>query len=251
MVSESFKCPSCGLVQFVEAEQGCGRCGAPSATAPTLLAQPASSFGGPPAGPGPQAPGFGGPPAPKKGLAGWLVGVIVGGAVVVVSGTCCVGFGLYQASQEIGSTAVVAGTDGVAEVTRPAGWVHTPGLNEEATIQIASPMRELYLVVLSESKVDFASGTTMDWYSTLTRDHMAQTGTIRHQSGPTRLIVGGYDAVQWEIHATVDMLNVVFLHTVVDTPGHFHQVLGWTLESRFEGGRGELQSTIESFRLRQ
>jgi hypothetical protein len=60
--------------------------------------------------------------------------------------------------------------------------------------------------------------------------------------------INGNPALQYEIHASVDEIQVTYLHTTLETAEHFHQILAWTLQSRFASNSSELQQVVLSIK---
>jgi hypothetical protein len=53
-------------------------------------------------------------------------------------------------------------------------------------------------------------------------------------TGPVSVTIDGHPALQDELSGTKKGTNIVFLHTTVDDGDHFHQILAWTLKSRWQ-----------------
>ncbi len=146
-----------------------------------------------------------------------------------------------------GSGSVLVSTDRQSQITLPKGWKEYRELNDAAEIQVANLAQSMYIIVLSESKEDFDKMTLVQ-HSTLTRKTLVKSITSSQVKGPERLTIGGNPGVQFEISGQFDNTKVVYLHTTVETPTHFHQILAWTLKSGFEKHRPEMQQVINSFR---
>jgi hypothetical protein len=82
----------------------------------------------------------------------------------------------------------------------------------------------------------------------LTRD--ATVGNMKDSSATpsVSVTIDGNPALQDEISGTADNVKIVFLHTTVERAGHFHQILAWTLKSRWESKKARLQEVTRSFR---
>lgn len=145
-------------------------------------------------------------------------------------------------------TEVVKSFDGKFQVTMPKGWTVRYNLNDAAGIQVANPLKEGYLNVLSQSKADFAD-PTIQWHSETTRTSVLESLTDGQvTAGPTSLTINGKPAVQYEIRGKAEGLKVIYLHTTVDTGEHLHQILAWTLPSYYDDNRPILDSVINSFK---
>lgn len=122
-------------------------------------------------------------------------------------------------------------------------------MHDQGDIQVSRGWDELYLVVLTEAKEDFDE-LDYEEHSDLTRG--ALVGNLKNTgvSAPKQLTIGGLPAVQYEIRGTGFGLNLVYLHTTVDGKDHFHQILAWTLRSKFAKNGPILAKTTASFRER-
>ncbi len=132
------------------------------------------------------------------------------------------------------------------QVTIPSGWKEDRELHESAELQASQRAKELYIIILSESKQDFQQ-MTLEGHSKITRDTLMGNIKSAELSAPVSMTVGGYPAVQYEISGFVDNLGVVYLHTTVESAGSYHQILTWTLKSMAEKNKPILQKVTESF----
>lgn len=143
---------------------------------------------------------------------------------------------------------VLSSSEGNSQITLPEGWVEDRELHEEAQIQASDRSRELYILVLSEDKSDFGSDMTLAKHSEITRGILTDNLTDVSISGPTEVTtVNGNAATQYQIDGTISGINVTYLHTTVETPERYNQVLAWTLPSDFEKNKAEMQQVIASF----
>lgn len=170
-----------------------------------------------------------------------------------VIGILAIVAGAWMACEDLvpGSPKVVQSRDGLTQVVVPASWREQTDLNEEADIQVANLLRELYVIVLSESKQDFDADTTLEEHSEATRSILLEElrdGRVSYAPGPFR--IGGYPAVQYQLRGSVDKIKIVYFHTTVEGPNSFHQIVGWTLLSRLTKNESVLQGVIRSLRVR-
>ncbi len=145
------------------------------------------------------------------------------------------------------TTKTAVSTDGVCQVTLPAGWVTQTDLHDKADLQVANKREELYLIVLSASKLDFED-MSLEGHSKLTRQGLLdsiQNGRIIGE--PKNFNINGLSALQYELRGSANDLNVVYLHTTIEGKNHFHQVLAWTLLSEFDKNKAALESVINTF----
>lgn len=147
-----------------------------------------------------------------------------------------------------GKPIVLTSTDGGFQLTVPGDWRSETALNEQASIQASHRFRETYVVLLTESKRDFTGDMTLEQFTTMTRDAMMSQVRSAATTELKPMTINGNRALEYEITGGVEGLNIVYLITTVETPGHYHQIITWTLPSRLEQYRGTLREVTQSFR---
>jgi hypothetical protein len=146
-----------------------------------------------------------------------------------------------------GSSAVLTSPDGTRQITLPKGWKETRKLHEKADLQGADPANETYAFVLSEKKESFRD-MTLRRYSDVTREAFAKTLANATMTGPKELTINGNAAIQYEIRGATQNLDIVYLHTIVETKRFYNQVMAWTLKSQWDKNERPLRDTVESFK---
>ncbi|HKY63611.1 MAG TPA: hypothetical protein VJR29_09345 [bacterium] len=145
------------------------------------------------------------------------------------------------------ATRKIVSADGHFEITVPGGWKEEKSLNDSADLQASHRPSEMYIVVLSEPKADLDE-MTLEGHSKLTRQALID-GVKKPQLSPAfAMKVGDMAALQYEIRGSMDGVNIVYLHTTAESPNYFHQILAWTVPSRFEKNKETLQKVIAMFR---
>ena len=147
---------------------------------------------------------------------------------------------------EGGSEKTVRSSDGLLEISIPDGWSNVE-LNEAAEIQVGTEEQSAYLIVLIEKKADLF-GWNIDRHSRVTLGSLLADVDLPKISGPKSLKIGAFPAVQYEIRGASGGTNVVYLHTTVETPVLFAQVLAWTVPSQESAMRKQLEKAISSLR---
>jgi hypothetical protein len=142
---------------------------------------------------------------------------------------------------------IVRSTDGCCSVTVPGSWKEEKELNAQANLQASNRLKELYIIVISESKEDF-EGMTLERHSELTRTEFIKSLTTPQVSKASSVIVNQNDGVQYEIAGSINNVKIVAFHTTVETEKYFHQILAWTIKSRVEKNKPVLQKVIQSFK---
>lgn len=138
-------------------------------------------------------------------------------------------------------------TSGKIQITAPRGWKTAENLNDSADFQAVDTANGLYLIVLTDNKVDYVD-MTLEKHSMETLAVLIKPLTSIIKSGPIRFKINGNPAVQYEVRGTIQGLNVVYLHTTVETSAHYQQIVTWQLVSSFESKKQLMQGIINSFR---
>jgi len=172
----------------------------------------------------------------------WHKIIVLTGLCLSLSMTSC-----FLASKGSKGTLSLFSSDGGTQITLPSGWSQLKDLNDKAELQAGNMLQEMYLIVLTEAKEDFVDMTRKK-HSEMTRSILIQSLTSPEMVGPSEIKVGGNPAVQYEIRGVMNNIKVTYLHTTVESPKNFHQVLAWTLRSRFTKNETTLQRAIASFR---
>lgn len=142
----------------------------------------------------------------------------------------------------------ITSADGDFQLNVPQNWKEETELNDVASIQSSNRLQEMYVIVIDESKEDIDESMTLEEYSKLTRNALMKAADSAVIEGPRELTVNKTPFLQYEIQGTVEKIKISYLHTVVETPKHFHQVLAWTLKSKWEKNQAMLKKVVESFR---
>ncbi|MCI0602357.1 hypothetical protein L0156_05035 [bacterium] len=164
------------------------------------------------------------------------------GLVVLLQGPGCA-----LADQKIDAGAVLMDPEKTIQVSIPSGWKEDRDLHDTAELQASNRKKELYIIVLSESKEDFQD-MTLEKHSEITRGTLVKSLAQAQTSAPVTLTVGGHPALQYEIRGFINNLSVVYLHTTVETEKNLHQLLTWTLKSMYDKNKPVLQQVTESFK---
>jgi len=274
-----FNCPKCGQKLEVDTSAGGATVNCPNCSQPLIMPMvvslpPAIPAGVPPAAPAtppPPPPGWasrtGSPYAPrphKPKPVGLIIGitaaVVVGGILMLFAARAVLLPALRVAREQarlakerVTSGQVIRATDGSTEVTVPFGWSAVTNLSPAALLQAACPAGEEYLMVMTEKKSDYP-GMTLEGYSSAVRNQQVAKMPSVKQSGPTELQVNGCRAIQYVLSGTVTgkgvTLALTYQATFLEDATQFHQVLTWTLQSRFEQYRDDLQKIAASFKSR-
>ncbi len=131
-------------------------------------------------------------------------------------------------------------------ISIPASWSTLNDLNEMAEIQVGNLFKEAYTIILSENKMDF-SDMTLQLHSDITRSLIQEGLENYQQSAPEQIKVNNYPAIRYQLSGTVDGTNVIYWHVTIETDDYYHQLLLWSLKSKFDGNKADFNSVINSF----
>jgi hypothetical protein len=141
--------------------------------------------------------------------------------------------------------------DASSQVVLPNGWKAEPELNPLAQIQAANHQQQMYLIVRAQPRANL-DGLTQEEFSERSRQQLKDQLTDVEEAGPSDRItqVGEFDAVQYEIRGSLNDIGVVYLHTTVETPEHFTQILTWTAPTDFARNEAAMQELIQTVEVR-
>jgi len=143
-------------------------------------------------------------------------------------------------------TKVIESSDGSLKLSVPAGW-SPQELNDAAEIQVGDADENAYLIVLIEKKDDLF-GWNIERHSFVTLGKLLSDVDLPKISGPKAMKIGDFPAIQYEGRGAASGTNIVYLHTTIETPDLFAQILAWTVPSKEAANRKKLESAILSVR---
>ncbi|HLW35818.1 MAG TPA: DUF4190 domain-containing protein [Chthoniobacterales bacterium] len=135
-----------------------------------------------------------------------------------------------------------------SKITVSGFWVKRSDLNKHSSLQAAKPDKELYLIVIGDSKTKVPNMTLQQHHQT-TRDHMLKQLNNSSATDPVSTTIDNHPALQDELRGTENGKNVVFLHTTVDEGDSFEQILAWTEKGRWASENQELHNATSSFHI--
>jgi hypothetical protein len=159
----------------------------------------------------------------------------------------CVVTGCAQL-QKLAKPTVLKSPDGKFQLTVPGGWSENAALNDQADIKAANKIEEVYVIVITESKADFAGEMSLDEFTRITRDALIANLEEPDATEPRPATVNGNSARAYDIKGAVKNVKLAYLVTTVETAGHYHQVITWTLQSLKDKNQKMRQEVIDSFR---
>lgn len=146
------------------------------------------------------------------------------------------------------SPQVLTSTDGKYQLTVPGNWKTETELHDQAELQAANRIGELYVIVIRESKEDFSDNTDVAFVTENARSNLREAAANLVMSEPAAVNINGNRALQFEASGEVDNIKAKYLYAIVETPQNFYQIMTWTLTSRFDRNKDVLQGVINSFK---
>jgi hypothetical protein len=143
---------------------------------------------------------------------------------------------------------VITSTDGVSQITVVGGWDSTKGLHKKAQLQASNPFKEMYIVVFTEKK-DQYPGLSLTDYAKTTHKNLIKSLASGSAMPGVQLTLDGNNAIQNEIRGiTAGNSKITYIHTNVETPMYFHEILAWSPQAKFKQNRYALDSVVKSFK---
>ena len=142
----------------------------------------------------------------------------------------------------------ITSDSGAVSITAPGSWNEDLELSDDADIQASDIGSESYLIVFAEPKSDFPGDATLTEYTKVTRDNVL--ASLEGGSQPRaakRPEINGMPAIQSYLFGTISGQGVAYVHTAIETPTRFVQVVSWTLRSNWEQNKETLYGVAGSF----
>ncbi|MFK7851395.1 MAG: hypothetical protein AB8D78_10495 [Akkermansiaceae bacterium] len=189
----------------------------------------------------------------------WLFGLIAC-SLPLLGFLALIAYGAYSGikasttrAKAIASTAIVSEEtvdvrDSDLSVVLPVGWSVLKDLNPEAELGAGNLAKEEYFVMMTESKIDFAGDLAE--YAEITGGNMIAELENSNATILENVTINGISGIQREISGTIDNVNIVYLHTALETPEYYHQAIGWTLKSRKGSAFPVIKKVTESITKR-
>lgn len=138
--------------------------------------------------------------------------------------------------------------EGQFQALKPASWSMQSDLNDVADLQMGNRFKDVYCTVLTEAKVDFADDVTVETFSDLTRAMLVESLSDPTETGPTTMEYSGQPAVLYELVGSIDNTRIKYWHVSIESPTHFHQVVLWSLPSKFDANKADFEAVLGSIR---
>ncbi len=130
----------------------------------------------------------------------------------------------------------------------PKGWSNQLTQDDSFDLKAANASKDAYLTVQTSAKRDL-SQLSLKEFARIGRKAGIPTMTDLNITGPTEVTaVNGYPAIQYQFRGKVDGIDTVLLHTAIESPKYFHQILVGASSAAFERQQKTFQSLIQTFK---
>ncbi|MFS0556760.1 RDD family protein [Brevibacillus sp. 179-C9.3 HS] len=157
-------------------------------------------------------------------------------------------FGVIRIAAHTPTEEIFYSKDKKLQIAAPSDWGKDSSLHDEAGLAISNRYKEKYLLVLSDSKQELDSSFTLQDYTDSIAANILVAAEDVSVDKPNLTVVDNQVAVQFNAKGEIDGIKVAYIVTLVETPTHFHQIMAWTEERRFDSLKQELQKVSSSFR---
>lgn len=192
----------------------------------------------------------------RRKSAGWIISSVISGVLAIASLLGVLGLVVSKAMENKtiaenggGKTKLVTGKSGTFTIEMPSNWSEMPRLSQESDAQIGvgNGRRELYTIVLEESKQDIEGD--LESYDNLVLKGMKAKMSGAELSDVTVRTLNGLPARQHRLEGSFDRIGIVYHLATVESPEAFYQVLTWTLRSKEPIAKPILEEVINSFKV--
>jgi len=129
----------------------------------------------------------------------------------------------------------------------PTSWKKHPELTDIAGIEYANLQREQYLIVISESKADFASSTDVFVYNDLLEQNLRDSIDNFQVKYLGEVKINGMNGLKYEMRGEIDNIKIAYLKVALEGEDHFHQLLFWTVPTRWRTNLEQFEEALVSF----
>jgi len=155
--------------------------------------------------------------------------------------------GNYSGQQAAVNRQWAIADDNVTRIRLPTSWKKHPELTDIAGIEYASLQREQYLVVISEPKTDFASSTDVFVYNDLLEQNLRDSIDNFQVKYLGEVKINGMNGLKYEMRGEIDNIKIAYLKVALEGEDHFHQLLFWTVPTRWSTNLKLFEEALVSF----
>lgn len=155
--------------------------------------------------------------------------------------------GDYSGQQVVVNRQWVIADDNVTRMRVPTSWKKHPELNDTAGMEYANLPREQYLIVTSDSKAHFTSSADVFGYNVYLERNLRNSVENLQVKYLGEVKINGMIGLKYEIRGEVDNIKIVYLQVALEGENHFHQLLFWTVPTRWRANLQSFEEALVSF----
>lgn len=167
--------------------------------------------------------------------------------LVIIVAACNFTDSIKKGVEQATKPKTVKSKDGKTELTVPATWSEDPTANATASLQLVNTLGGMYAAIITESRADFKS-VKLEKVTEVIRDQQGKRIEGAIFTDPVQTTIGGFPAMQYEVRGTIQGVSLGYLNTVIETPDNIHQILTWTLQSKFDANKPTLAEVSQTFK---
>ncbi|MCR9227405.1 MAG: hypothetical protein NXH90_08310 [Flavobacteriaceae bacterium] len=183
--------------------------------------------------------------------------------ILILSFTACKNFGTNESesgSKDDDFSTLQINND--YQISIPRFMNGTTGLNEEASLQYQSLLKEAYLIIIDEPKAGFEEVfrdleqyddklSVLQNYRDARLQILARTTNITKKSSSISSKMNGLDAESIELDAKVNGVNdeISYFLTFIEGGEQVYMIMAWTLKDKKAEHKKTFKTIAESFQL--
>ena len=147
---------------------------------------------------------------------------------------------------ELSNNIVAKTSDGSAQLTFPKGWKNTVASNPQNILFYSN----IYgcVAVIRDSKSMFSSDFTIDDYTTIITNNVADQIKNPVVTGPITTSVNNYSAQQFEIQGELQKVKFKYLCTIIESSNSYYQVIAYTTQDLYDKNKSSLVKIVNTFK---
>lgn len=146
-------------------------------------------------------------------------------------------------------TTIVTSKDGITQLSISNGWRESRALYEvnfAVTLAVEGADQQ-NIMVITESKADFAKSINADGYCKIVKETMKTIVDKASTTEDSEVALDNYNALQFALEGEIDSMKLSYIVNIVETPGFFHQIIGFSAQSKMSTNKDKLMSIIKTF----
>ena len=146
--------------------------------------------------------------------------------------------------------------EGAYLISLPEQMKSTTGLNPEASLQYQDTAREIYLIVLEESKTGLEpvlkenrENSMLSDYAQMQLEQLGKAMKVKKKIGPKKLIIHKLNGESFEIVGAVPNVKEDLFYSLTFIEGHkkVYTIMCWTLDSQKDAYKATFEQIGKSF----